>query len=715
MMDEPRAILVLFLCFIFRSTAEDFLLTSTKDDVEASLRAIRDVNVGSKCESDEHVILSAPISTHPYDTARKKADLFSLILKKGQFSHPNLHTIAESLLISDQHLTATRVLSISANSSETDAVIRDIISWNRFVSERMEVVSNGEDHIGPATRLDGLVPTDREWFDNGLLPGSDYDGVLPLGPLKRRKFMSYTTESFTRGWWTFPYYSCAKRKWLLSYSVLLPSSKQGIREFLSFDVDISDLKLDQCESPFHSTSSEQMNVFLGSHKCHNDTTYCLPHESSQGWMTGSYSCHCKPGFYSLSHHSGFEGVLVEEAWAEYEKNLSQGYRLNFTCKPCAAGCETCRSSDPCLAPYNWPFRITLLSISIFCAFFSLCLIGFVYKNRKVKVFKVASPVFLSITLFGCSIMYLEMAAIFPVLDKISCSFTKWLRHFGFCVTYSALLMKTWRVSLTHRVKSAHKVKLTDHQLLQWMVPILLVIIIYLSTWTLNDPPHGVNIRDYRGLLFKQCSYNWWDHSLAAGEVLFLAWGVRVCYNVRNAESLYNEARMISYAIYNIAAVNIFMVSLHLFILPNASPDGKYFLGFIRTQCSTSVTIALIFGPKVMRVMRGQGDQLDNKAKARAVTASFSPNGVGFLPEPTTDPYQENEELKEEIQKLAAQIEFMKIIQMQLNNRHLKPKAGGYFNYSNTAVHLQSPLGKSPPFSKTECSAILQEDKDKAIA
>lgn len=29
-MDEPRAILVLFLCFIFRSTAEDFLLTSTK-------------------------------------------------------------------------------------------------------------------------------------------------------------------------------------------------------------------------------------------------------------------------------------------------------------------------------------------------------------------------------------------------------------------------------------------------------------------------------------------------------------------------------------------------------------------------------------------------------------------------------------------------------------------------------------------------------------
>lgn len=46
----------------------------------------------------------------------------------------------------------------------------------------------------------------------------------------------------------------------------------------------------------------------------------------------------------------------------------------------------------------------------------------------------------------------------------------------------------------------------------------------------------------------------------SGEVLFLAWGIRVCYNVRNAESFYNEAHLISYAIYNIAVVNIAMVA-----------------------------------------------------------------------------------------------------------------------------------------------------------
>ncbi|CAG2060572.1 unnamed protein product, partial [Timema podura] len=46
------------------------------------------------------------------------------------------------------------------------------------------------------------------------------------------------------------------------------------------------------------------------------------------------------------------------------------------------------------------------------------------------------------------------------------------------------------------------------------------------------------------------------------EILFLAWGIKVCYNVRNAESLYDEARLISYAIYNIALVNTAMIAFH---------------------------------------------------------------------------------------------------------------------------------------------------------
>lgn len=46
--------------------------------------------------------------------------------------------------------------------------------------------------------------------------------------------------------------------------------------------------------------------------------------------------------------------------------------------------------------------------------------------------------------------------------------------------------------------------------------------------------------------------------------------------------------------------------------------------------------------------------------------------------------------QEEIQKLAGQIEFMKIVNMEMNNRHIKPKPGGYFS---SAASIQSPTSK----------------------
>lgn len=48
---------------------------------------------------------------------------------------------------------------------------------------------------------------------------------------------------------------------------------------------------------------------------------------------------------------------------------------------------------------------------------------------------------------------------------------------------------------------------------------------------------------------------------------------------------------------------------------------------------------------MIRVLRGQGDQWDSRARARGVTASFSLNGTDLVPEETTDLIQENEELK----------------------------------------------------------------------
>lgn len=50
----------------------------------------------------------------------------------------------------------------------------------------------------------------------------------------------------------------------------------------------------------------------------------------------------------------------------------------------------------------------LLAISMSWAAVAIALMGAVYKYRRLKVFKVASPTFLCVTLLGCAIMYAEV-------------------------------------------------------------------------------------------------------------------------------------------------------------------------------------------------------------------------------------------------------------------------------------------------------------------
>ncbi|XP_077274301.1 putative G-protein coupled receptor CG31760 isoform X3 [Temnothorax americanus] len=691
------------------TTARDDIVDSKRAAIEEALDVIEAASTGSLGEvcvsTAGFKSLPAGVVLDPrrYDTARQKADMTAMVLRnlgaaEAMRRDALLDALTKSLLVSVDDAVEARVIALNAS---TGTVITAV--WLK--------------------RSPGSVGEPSEVESHAVQPGSQPDPSLPW-------FENAGGSAELRGWWTIPYFSCKTRRWLISYSVNVkpPDVRPGVREFISMDIDISGLEVNQCEAPAQSRdkandgleapSSNQIAFFRGTHKCHADTTQCVyqgpgsrvnENGVGAGWAKGAYVCKCRQGFYSVTHHrlGDFHGILVEAAWKEMRENKSDSYERVFLCLRCAPGCARCKGPEPCLATYNWPFRISLLAVSIFCALGTIILVAYMYQHRKLKVFKVASPIFLSITLLGCALMYLEMAAIFPVLDMYSCIATKWTRHMGFCVSYTALLMKTWRVSLTYRVKSAHKVKLTDKQLLQWMVPILLVMLIYLGTWTVSAPPYAEVITDNNDLKFYQCSYNWWDHSLAIGEILFLAWGIKVCYNVRNAESLFNEARLISYAIYNIAAVNITMIAIHLFIFPRAGPDIKYLLGFLRTQLSTSVTVFLVFGPKVIRVLRGQGDQWDSRARARGVTASFSLNGIGLVPEETTDLFQENEELKEEIQKLAARIEFMKIVHMEMHNRHIKPKMGGYFS-THGHGHGHPSASQSPIAKSSTASFILKQ-------
>lgn len=62
------------------------------------------------------------------------------------------------------------------------------------------------------------------------------------------------------------------------------------------------------------------------------------------------------------------------------------------------------------------FRSTFLGITIVCIMCTVILIWFVHKNRRIKVFRIASPTFLIITLIGCIIMYSEVSTIYNQIN-----------------------------------------------------------------------------------------------------------------------------------------------------------------------------------------------------------------------------------------------------------------------------------------------------------
>lgn len=132
-----------------------------------------------------------------------------------------------------------------------------------------------------------------------------------------------------------------------------------------------------------------------------------------------------------------------------------------------------------------------------------------------------------------------------------------------------------------------------------------------------------------------------------------------------------------------------------FLFPNIGPNLKYTLAFVRTQLSTSVTIALVFGSKVVRVLNGQGDHWDNKRQTKGLV-SYEMNEVC---EEADDLQTENEELKEEVFKLATQIGVLKNSLMHVNNRHLR-KNGCQCCNPVISNQQSSPTSKTGSFFKS---------------
>ncbi|XP_018309569.1 probable G-protein coupled receptor CG31760 isoform X2 [Mycetomoellerius zeteki] len=480
------------------------------------------------------------------------------------------------------------------------------------------------------------------------------------------------TVKYEDGRWSKPYYDCGGGNiWMLTYTVPFfgyINDTYFFKGTSGIDIDLRRVDIDQCPLPAGST---QLNIFAASDKCKKRTTECIA-IPGLGFRRGSYRCVCKRGFYypdTKSDKRYYNGTVIEE---EYER-LMMGEKSQyaesgvFECLPCAEGCESCEDGSPCVVSLNWLMRTAILILEC-------CIIA-------------CLP---AVALFTWKYGHVKTIVMYPRPNIITCTVRVWLREIGFSLTYGALMLKTWRISVIFRVKSAKAVKITDASLLKRLGIIVLTFSVFLSIRTLVAPPVVIVARTADDLKAYLCRTDWWDHSFTTLEVMFLVWGIRLCIVVRKTPSEFNESRFISMAIYNEFLLSVFLNVSMLFLQSPANPDLLYIIFFCHTQLTVTLLLCLIFGSKAYVVFRDGGKE-ETIGKLCGATGKFL--GKSSRPQGTSNQTnsislqqgnfaEESDSVTEEFRRLLNQLEILKEKNILLGNQELSRKLAAMLDASN---------------------------------
>lgn len=534
------------------------------------------------------------------------------------------------------------------------------------------------------------------------------------------------------GKWSKPYYDCGGGNiWMLTYTVPFfgyTNNTYFFKGTSGIDIDLRRVDIDQCPLPKGST---QLNIFAASDKCKKRTTECVP-LPGLGFRRGSYKCVCRRGFYFpdiKAERRYYNGTVIEE---EYEKLMmgeksSYGTAGVFECLPCPEGCEFCEDDRPCVITLNWVMRTAILVLSCVVICCLPIVVIFTWKYGNVKVVRAASPVLLRVITLGAFFIYCTTIVMYPRPTVYTCTARVWLREIGFSLTYGALMLKTWRISVIFRVRSAKAVKITDTNLLKRLGIIVAIFAVFLVIRTLVAPPVVIVGRTADDLKAYLCRTDWWDHCFTTLEVMFLVWGIRLCIVVRKAPSDFNESRFISMAIYNEFLLSVFLNISMLFLQKPANPDLLYIIFFCHTQLTVTLLLCLIFGSKAYMVYKGHDKSDESSGISKSQTSKFLSKGRSgnsqYTSTNSSTEYSKitEQDVQEEFLRLYTQLELLKEKNMRVGNRHLASKISAMQDAASKHDHDSSEcVGRKNcklnnmlcmVTDKIVCSAIVPQEED----
>ncbi|KAJ3300660.1 hypothetical protein HK104_008594 [Borealophlyctis nickersoniae] len=255
-------------------------------------------------------------------------------------------------------------------------------------------------------------------------------------------------------------------------------------------------------------------------------------------------------------------------------------------------------------------REAILAVAILFITMSIGIAVFVFVYRKQKVMVTASRRLLYIILFGSILSYLSIAAMYSETAG-GCLAAAWLTNMGFAFMIGGLIFKTWRIASIFNSQGKNRA-MKDKDLLKRFAAFIILYAIYHVVWSIVDRPKldlfNYSIEDANVIQADRCTAGPLSTGMLIICLICLIVGVWVTIQTRNVPSAFNESRYIGLALYNWLFIGVILQII--LRVTNASPDAAFVIQALSIILTAGGAVLLLFIPKIILVLTGQGDQLE---------------------------------------------------------------------------------------------------------
>lgn len=272
-----------------------------------------------------------------------------------------------------------------------------------------------------------------------------------------------------------------------------------------------------------------------------------------------------------------------------------------------------------------PYMISVGFISLAGIIISASLIFFNWSRRQDNLIKMSHPPSNNIMLLGC-IVCLTSVILFGLDGRfipanrfhLICDLRAWCVNIGFSLFFGSMFWKVWQ-SYILSTRNHMQIGKNSTQVFMTVGSFCLIDIIVLLIWKLYEPMDRttVKIKEQPGpelnmgddviveLKIEYCHSNFfWYYLIFCYKGLLLVFGLFLAYETRSVKLRHlNDSKLVGMCIYNIAIMCFITGPISLVNLMRQQADYHYLFVSITIIFCCSLSMILIFTPKVVECMR----------------------------------------------------------------------------------------------------------------